>query len=68
MSTTSNFPQNTILEDDFVLLRPLQESDVENLLEISLNEPETWHYSLVRANGKENLDKLYSNCPKSQSQ
>lgn len=50
-----NFPQDIILEDEFVLLRPLQESDVENLLEISINEPETWEYSLVRANGKENL-------------
>ncbi|TRX20729.1 GNAT family N-acetyltransferase [Flavobacterium franklandianum] len=56
MPTTHNFPQNIILEDDFVLLRPLQESDVENLLEISINEPETWEYSLVRANGKENLE------------
>jgi RimJ/RimL family protein N-acetyltransferase len=56
MPTTPNFPQDIILEDDFVLLRPLQESDVENLLEISLYEPETWHYSLVRANGKENLE------------
>ena len=55
MSIISNFPQNIILEDDFVLLRPLQESDVDNLLEISINEPETWQYSLVRANGKENL-------------
>ncbi len=52
---TTNFPQNLILEDEIVLLRPLQESDVENLLEISINEPETWEYSLVRANGKENL-------------
>jgi hypothetical protein len=24
-------------------------------LEISLNEPETWEYSLVKGNGKENL-------------
>jgi RimJ/RimL family protein N-acetyltransferase len=56
MSIIANFPQNLILEDDFVLLRPLQESDIENLLEISINEPETWEYSLVRANGKENLD------------
>jgi RimJ/RimL family protein N-acetyltransferase len=55
MSIISNFPQNIILEDDFVLLRPLQESDVDNLLEISINEPETWQYSLVRANGRENL-------------
>ena len=55
MATTPSFPQNIILEDDFVLLRPLQESDIDNLLEISVNEPETWEYSLVRANGKENL-------------
>lgn len=34
-----DFSQNTILEDESILLRPLQETDVENLLEISLNEP-----------------------------
>lgn len=50
-----NFSQNITLEDEHVLLRPLQESDIDNLLEISLNEPETWEYSLVQANGKENL-------------
>jgi RimJ/RimL family protein N-acetyltransferase len=55
MATTLDFSQNTILEDDVVLLRPLQETDVENLLDISLNEPETWKYSLVKADGKENL-------------
>ncbi len=52
-----SFSDNIILEDDLVLLRPLQESDVDNLLEISINEPETWKYSLVGANGKENLIK-----------
>ncbi|WP_428231592.1 GNAT family N-acetyltransferase [Flavobacterium sp.] len=52
-----NFSDNIILEDDLVLLRPLQESDVDNLLEISINEPETWKYSLVGADGKENLIK-----------
>ena len=50
-----NFSNNIILEDDLVLLRPLQESDVDNLLEISINEPETWKYSLVGADGKDNL-------------
>lgn len=50
-----SFSDNIILEDDLVLLRPLQESDVENLLEISINEPDTWKYSLVGADGKENL-------------
>ncbi|BFM44313.1 GNAT family protein [Flavobacterium sp. CFS9] len=55
--TTSNFnfSDTIILENDSVLLRPLQESDVDNLLEISVNEPETWKYSLVGADGKENL-------------
>lgn len=53
--TDSHFPQNVVLEDEVVLLRPLEVTDVENLLDISVNEPETWEYSLVRANGKENL-------------
>jgi RimJ/RimL family protein N-acetyltransferase len=53
---TSQFPQDVILEDEMVLLRPLQVTDVKNLLDISINEPETWEYSLVRANGKENLE------------
>jgi RimJ/RimL family protein N-acetyltransferase len=49
------FPQNVILEDETVLLRPIEITDVDNLLEISINEPETWKYSLVGADGKENL-------------
>lgn len=52
-----NFFQSIVLENETVLLRPLQESDSDNLLEISINEPETWEYSLVRANGRENLEK-----------
>ncbi|HEX8014163.1 MAG TPA: GNAT family protein [Flavobacterium sp.] len=55
MTSAFDFTDNIVLEDDFVLLRSLQASDVENLLEISLNEPETWKYSLVGADGKENL-------------
>jgi RimJ/RimL family protein N-acetyltransferase len=55
MAASFNFSQHIILEDERLELRPLQHSDVEHLLEISLNEPETWEYSLVKANGKENL-------------
>ncbi len=47
---------NLILEDEFVLLRPLQETDIAHLLPFSMNEPELWKFSLVRANGKENLE------------
>lgn len=48
--------EDLILEDDFVLLRPLQESDIECLLPFSVHEPDLWKYSLVRASGKENLE------------
>jgi RimJ/RimL family protein N-acetyltransferase len=65
MPITPNFPSNLILEDDFVLLRPLQESDVEHLLEIAINEPETWKYSLVPAHGKENLTNYIQHAVKS---
>lgn len=57
MMTKENFdfPQTIILENDRVLLRPLEANDLDNLLEFSLNEPEIWTYSLVPVNGKENL-------------
>lgn len=47
--------ENYILEDERVLLRPLQQADFINLLPFSLNEPELWKYSLVGAEGEEGL-------------
>jgi RimJ/RimL family protein N-acetyltransferase len=44
-----------ILEDDQVLLRPLQQEDAVHLLPFALQEPELWKYSLVSAAGKEGL-------------
>jgi len=44
-----------VLEDETVLLRPLQLSDFENLLPFSLQEPDLWKYSLVTAAGEEGL-------------
>ncbi len=55
-----DFKTTIILEDDCVLLRPLQASDVQNLLRFSLQEPETWQFSLLTAAGEENL-KTYIN-------
>jgi RimJ/RimL family protein N-acetyltransferase len=49
--------QHIILEDDRVLLRLLQESDLEQLLKIAANDPDTWKYSLVPADSRENLEK-----------
>jgi RimJ/RimL family protein N-acetyltransferase len=55
-----DFSENYILEDDCILLRPLVENDCNNLLEFSLNEPDTWKYGLITAAGEANL-KQYIN-------
>ncbi|MEO8861177.1 MAG: GNAT family protein [Ginsengibacter sp.] len=47
--------KNYILEDERVLLRPLQKEDFINLLPFALTEPGTWKYSLVTAAGEEGL-------------
>jgi len=49
------FQQDIVLENERVLLRPLEESDYENLLPFSLNEPDLWKFGLVTAAGEENL-------------
>jgi len=53
-STPEKFP-NVTLEDERVLLRPLEENDYENLLPFALNERGLWFYSLVRADGEDGL-------------
>lgn len=55
MSAPDLFSTSIQLEDDAVLLRPLQLSDFDNLLEYSLHEPETWQYSLIQAGGRDKL-------------
>ena len=52
--SAERFPAVT-LEDERVLLRPLEESDYENLLPFALNEPTLWKYSLVQAAGEDGL-------------
>ena len=46
-----------LLEDERVLLRPLEATDTKYLMGISLQEPETWEFSLVKADGLANLEK-----------
>lgn len=52
--------KNHVLEDDMVLLRPLQQEDYKYLLPFALNEPELWKYSLVSAAGEEGLQNYMS--------
>ena len=47
--TKDIFEQQPILENERVLLRPIQESDFDNLLPFSLHEPEIWKFGLVTA-------------------
>lgn len=46
-----------VLEDDHVLLRPLQADDYDRLLPYALNEPDTWRYSLISAAGEQGMKK-----------
>ena len=50
-----NFENDYYLENDFVILEPLKESHFDELLKFSLNEPELWTYSLVKADSELNL-------------
>jgi len=53
-----SFPENIILEDERVLLRPLQSGDLEFLAPIAEAEPEIWTYSAVSGAGREGM-KIY---------
>ncbi len=50
-----DFSETYILEDERVLLRPLEADDYERLLPFALNEPEIWTYSQVPASGEQGL-------------
>ena len=52
-----DFSSDLILENDRVQLRPLKKEDFVLLTKFSLREPELWKYSLIPANGLENLKK-----------
>lgn len=52
-----DFSKDYILEDDFVLLRPLEINDFNHLLTFAINEPEIWKYSLLSGAGEEGLKK-----------
>jgi N-acetyltransferase len=51
------FAENRVFENERVLLRPIELSDIVHLLPFSLQEPEIWKYGLVSAAGEDNLRK-----------
>lgn len=58
------FQQPLILENERVLLRPIQENDFDNLLPFSLQEPEIWKFGLLTAGGEDNLRNYISGAVK----
>ena len=50
-----SFSDQHVLENERVVLRPLELNDYENLLYFSIREPELWKFSLVQAIGEEGL-------------
>lgn len=48
-------PLDLVLENPYVRLRPLQESDVPHLLPFAEQEPELWRYSLMQIQGAADL-------------
>lgn len=52
-----DFLSEIVLENESVKLQPLTANDVGSLLNFSLNEPELWRYSLLPADGEDNLKK-----------
>jgi N-acetyltransferase len=50
-----SFPENIILEDDRVFLRPLQLKDLENLVPFALDEPDIWSYSSIIPAGEQGM-------------
>jgi len=55
-----DFSKEIILENERVLLRPLQMTDIDLLSDFSINEPELWTYSLTPASGIGNLKRYVS--------
>ena len=59
-----DFKEKYILENKFVKLQPLENTDFDILLEYSENEPEIWRFNSNGASGKDNLEKYISNAIK----
>lgn len=50
------FGKNIVLENQFVMLRPLQEDDLKNLEHFVLEESEIWRFSLVQISNSDQLN------------
>jgi RimJ/RimL family protein N-acetyltransferase len=54
------FPENIVLSNERVMLRPLELADHEYLLPFAINEPDIWQYSPTPMGGADGLTKYIS--------
>jgi RimJ/RimL family protein N-acetyltransferase len=55
-----DFKKKYILENEAVLLRPLELSDKKFLIDFAIYEPEIWKFNVNCGNGKENFEKYFA--------
>ena len=67
MSGNFRFTRDYVLENDYVLLRPVELPDAENLLEYACNEPNLWRYALISAAGADNMARYIDNAVRARS-
>ncbi len=67
MSGNFRFTRDYILENDYILLRPVDLPDAENLLEYACNEPDLWRYALISAAGADNMTRYIDNAVRARS-
>lgn len=63
-----DFTKDYFLEDERVLLRPLQADDKKYLLKFALEEPEIWTYSLVEAAGEKGMENYIASALKARTE
>jgi N-acetyltransferase len=70
MTALDIFQHQPVLENERVLLRPLEASDYTHLLPFSLHEPDIWKYAIVNSSaaGEENLKKYLDYTLKNRSE
>jgi RimJ/RimL family protein N-acetyltransferase len=62
------FDKDIILENEYVLLRPLQAEDIELLAHFAQNEPSIWKYSLLQVQNENDLLKYIEQAVEARSQ
>ena len=68
MPNNFEFSQNYVLEDERVVLEPLNGNNSTHLLHFSINEPNIWKYSLVQVAGEDNFKKYIADAGLSREQ